>query len=98
MSAYLQIDLDITKLEGFMEYARPIPVLINKHDGRYIVQGVEPTIIEESGNIPQRSVILEFPSRQAAESFLKERANSDLHQIWSETTRGRILVLERNSE
>ena len=94
MQAYLVIDLNITDLPGFMLYAQRIPALIEKHAGRYIVQGVEPTVIEGSGDQLQRSVIIEFPSRLAAHAFLDERRNSDLHSIWSNATDSRILLVD----
>ncbi len=97
MKAYLQIDLKILDLEGFMEYANRIPELINKHGGRYLVQGVEPMPVQGEA-IPERSVLLEFPSKVAAESFLSERAKPDLHEIWQRTTESRILLLEGCTE
>ena len=88
----MQIDLKVID-PGFMEYARRIPELIEKHGGRYLVQGVEPTAVQCSGDAPEHSVILEFPSEVAAKAFLTEREASDLHQIWQETTQSRILLL-----
>lgn len=94
MRAYLVIDLNVTDLDGFMEYVHRIPELIQKHDGRYLVQGVEPTVIEASDSKLERSVIIEFPSRVEAEAFLEERSKSELHEIWSRTTDSRILLVE----
>ncbi len=94
MSAYLIIDLNITDLDHFMEYAGRIPELIEKHSGKYIVQGVEPTVIEGANNNIERSVVLEFPSSALAESFLEERSRSDLHGIWQQSTNSRILLVE----
>jgi uncharacterized protein (DUF1330 family) len=94
MKAYLQIDLRISNLDLFMEYVERIPGLIQTHGGRYLVQGVEPVVIEEQGHAPERSVLLEFPSKEAAQSFLAERAASDLHEIWEKSTASRILLLE----
>ena len=98
MKAYLQIDLAITNLEGFMAYVERIPALIEKHQGRYLVQGVVPVTVQSETETPERSVLLEFPSRAAAESFLNERASTDLHDIWAQTTRSRILLLEGCTE
>ena len=94
MSAYLLIDLNVTELEGFMRYAERIPEMIRQHGGRYLVQGVEPTVVEASGDQFERSVVIEFPTRDAAERFLDERSRSDLHAIWAETTRSRILLVD----
>ena len=98
MKTYLQIDMEILDIEGFMEYVQRIPDLIDRHAGRYLVQGVEPVVIQGESGIPQRSVVLEFPSKDAAESFLEERASTDLHDIWERTTNSRILMLEGNAE
>jgi uncharacterized protein (DUF1330 family) len=94
MNAYLLIDLAIVDTDGFMEYVRRIPKLIDKHSGRYLVQGVEPTVVEGSVADFQRSVVIEFPSRELAQSFLDERSKSDLHEIWAQTTMSRILLVD----
>ncbi len=96
MKAYLQIDLRITDLNGFMQYVQRIPALIKKHSGEYLVEGVEPNIIQANGSEPERSVIIQFPSRNHAEAFLEERAASDLHEIWQQTTNSRILLVDGN--
>ena len=46
MSAYLVLDFAIHDFEEFSEYIREIPQFIEKHLGRYIVRGEEPTVIE----------------------------------------------------
>lgn len=97
MKAYLVIDVSIVDLDGFMEYAGRIPALIDKYGGKYLVQGEVPTIIEGESGIPERTVVLEFPSRESAESFLDERTSSDLHEIWARTTQSRILLVEGSS-
>ena len=94
MKAYLMIELNLIDMEGFMEYAQRIPALISKHGGRYLVQGVEPTVVEKRGDVSQRAVLLEFPDRPAAEAFLDERSKSDLHGIWAKTTDSQILLVD----
>lgn len=94
MKAYLLIDVNIIDLDGFMEYVKRIPELLQKHAGNYLVQGVTPTVIEGDSGVPQRSVLIEFPNREAAESFLAERAQSDLHEVWARTTNSRILLVD----
>ena len=46
MNGYLILDLSINNLESFMEYFERIPEFIKKHGGRYIVQEVEPEVME----------------------------------------------------
>ena len=61
MKAYIIIDLNVVDSEGFMDYVNRIPNLIEKYSGKYLVRGVVPTVIEEAGETPQHSVVLEFP-------------------------------------
>ena len=94
MNAYLVIDVNITDVDEFMKYVQRIPALIEKHSGRYIVQGEKPEVIEGETEIPQHTVVLEFPSREQVKSFLSERENSDLHGIWAKSTNSRILLVD----
>jgi uncharacterized protein (DUF1330 family) len=43
MKAYLARNLTINDFGGFRDYIAAIPAHVARHDGRYIVQGVEPT-------------------------------------------------------
>jgi len=50
MKAYLVLDLSVNDFGGFRKYIDEIPAFIAKHSGKYIVQGVQPTIIEGIGS------------------------------------------------
>ena len=45
MKAYLVLDFSINDLAGFREYIDEIPAFIARHQGKYIVRGVEPTAV-----------------------------------------------------
>jgi uncharacterized protein (DUF1330 family) len=93
MKGYLVLDLSIKVLEGFMEYAEKIPAFIDKHGGRYIVQGVVPEKLE--GNwIPERLVILEFPSTERAKDFLADPEAQDLFALRHKTTDSQLVLAE----
>ena len=81
-------------MDGFMEYASRIPEFIEKHGGRYIVKGAEPKVIRESEGVPQYLVIIEFPSAEIADNFIKERADAGLSELFNRSTEGRILRVE----
>ncbi len=98
MKAYLQVDFNITELELFMQYVEKVPALIEKHEGRYLVKGVEPIVVQSDGETALRSVVIEFPSMERAQSFIQEREDSGLVQIWKQSTRARISLLEGCTE
>ena len=80
-------------LEGFLEYAEKIPVFIEKHSGRYIVQGVVPEIMEGEW-APERLVILEFPSTENAKEFLADPEAQDLFSLRHDTTDSQLILAE----
>ena len=93
MKAYLVLDLQINDLEGFRPYIAEIPTHIERHGGRYIVRGVEPTCVEGDWK-PQRVVVIEFPERANAEAFLSDPTIQDLFKIRHETTTSKLLLVD----
>ena len=93
MKAYLVLDLTINDFAGFRQYIAAIPEHIARHDGRYIVQGVEPTCVEGDWR-PQRMVIIEFPERSKAEAFLSDPSIQDLFKVRHETTTSKLVLVD----
>ena len=93
MKAYLVLDLAIHDVAGFRPYIAAIPAFIAKHGGRYIVQGVEATVMEGDWK-PERMVVIEFPARQAAEAFLSDPECQSLFRIRHETTTSRLVLVD----
>ena len=95
MKAYLVLDLTIRDLAGFMPYVAAIPGFIEKHRGRYIVQGVVPTV-KEGDWAPERMVIIEFPARENADAFLSDPDAQALFKIRHETTVSKLVLVDGN--
>lgn len=93
MTAYLVLDFKVTDLRGFMPYVESIPAFIEKHGGRYIVRGVEPTVMEGDWK-PDRLVILEFPSAGHARAFLADPQAQDLFALRHRTTVSKLILAE----
>ena len=93
MKAYLVLDLSIHDFAGFRKYIAEIPACIARHSGRYIVQGVAPTPIEGDWT-PERMVIIEFPAREKAESFLGDPEARSLFKIRHDTTTSRLVLVD----
>lgn len=93
MNAYLILDLTIHDLNKFKEYINRIPEFIKKHSGRYIVQGMEPTVMEGDWN-PERMVVIEFPSSKNAKSFLQDPEAQSLFAIRHNTTTSKLLLVD----
>ena len=93
MKAYLVLDLTVNDFAGFRKYIAEIPAFIAKHSGRYLVQGVQPTIIEGDWK-PDRMVILEFPEREKAEAFLADPEIKDLFKVRHDTTTSKLVLVD----
>lgn len=93
MKAYLVLDFEIRDVAGFMPYVAQIPAHIERHGGRYIVRGVEPTVVEGDWN-PPRLVVLEFPERENAEAFLSDPDIQNLFKIRHETTTSKLVLVD----
>jgi uncharacterized protein (DUF1330 family) len=93
MNAYLVLDFSINDVPGFLRYVDAIPAFIEKHGGRYIVRGVEPTVMEGDW-APERMVILEFPSRENARSFLDDPDAQKLFAVRHTTTNSKLVLVE----
>lgn len=93
MKAYLVLDFSIRDLEGFRPYITNVPRYIERHGGRYIVRGAEPTTIEGDWS-PERMVIIEFPSRQNAEQFLADPEFRELAKIRHRTTVSKLVLVD----
>jgi uncharacterized protein (DUF1330 family) len=93
MKAYLVLDFSVTDMPGFLPYAHAIPAFIEKHGGRYIVRGVEPTVMEGDWH-PERMVVLEFLSRENAEAFLKDQEAQALFDVRHRTTNSKLVLVE----
>lgn len=93
MNAYLVLDITIHDLQAFSEYIQKIPKFIEKHFGRYLVRGEEPTVVE-GGWEPEKMVIIEFPSRQNAKEFLKDPEVQPLFAIRHETATSKLVMVD----
>lgn len=93
MKAYLVLDLTIHNLARFRPYIAAIPTFIEKHSGRYIVQGVQPTTMEGDWT-PERMVVIEFPARENAEAFLRDPDAQRLFDIRHKTTTSKLVLVD----
>ncbi|WP_165184038.1 DUF1330 domain-containing protein [Caulobacter soli] len=93
MTAYLVLDFSVRDLRGFMPYVSAIPAFIEKHGGKYIVQGAKPTVMEGDW-APERMVILEFPSPQHAKAFLDDPDAQALFSLRHATTDSKLILVD----
>jgi uncharacterized protein (DUF1330 family) len=68
VSAYVIVQEDIKDEAMFDSYRKQVIPTITAHGGKFIVRGGKFTVVEGSWPMP-RLVVIEFPSRAAAEGW-----------------------------
>lgn len=96
MKAYLVLDFKIVDLSAFMEYVEKIPAFIRKHQGRYLVEGVRPEVIEGEWQ-PETLVVLEFETRENADGFLADAEVKKLFAIRHKNTKSNLVLVNGGS-
>jgi len=68
MVAYIIVDSEILDPVKYEEYKKLTPQAIAKHGGRFLVRGGQAVTLEGDWR-PNRVVVIEFPSLEAARNF-----------------------------
>ena len=93
MSAFVIVDITITDPVGYEEYKRLAAPTVAFYGGRYIARGGRTETLE--GNwIPNRLVILEFPSMERAKKWLCSTEYSRPRQLRHKTATTNMVVVE----
>jgi uncharacterized protein (DUF1330 family) len=93
MNAYLILDIEIHDLNVFQAYVAEIPAFVKKYSGRYVVLGGEAETIEGDWK-PQRLVVIEFPSKENAQEFLKDPDAQPVFAIRHKSTTSKLILVE----
>ena len=64
MRAYVIAEIQVTNPEGYKAYTTTVPATIEQYGGRFLVRGGTREVVE--GKVRGRTVVLEFPSYDAA--------------------------------
>jgi uncharacterized protein (DUF1330 family) len=68
MTAYVIASINVTDAEKYKNYMAVSPAAVAAAGGKFIVRGGSPKILEGDWSRP-RVVIVEYPTREAAEAF-----------------------------
>lgn len=69
MKYYVTVNLTISDDSWVADYLPAVTALVNKHGGQYLARTPTVDKIEGAGDPPNISVIIEWPSKEAAEAF-----------------------------
>jgi uncharacterized protein (DUF1330 family) len=93
MAAYVIYQGEVTDPEQYERYKTRAAQTIEAAGGRYVVRGGEIEVLEGDPP-PGRTVVLEFPSRQAALDWYHGPAYADVRPLRKRAARARLYVVD----
>jgi uncharacterized protein (DUF1330 family) len=77
----------------FGEYRKQVAPTFAAFDGRFVARGGKFTVLEGEWQHP-RTVIIEFPSREAAEGWYKSADYQEIIGLRHNSSRGNLVILD----
>lgn len=93
MTAYAIGQLTITNKDWMEEYTSKIGRVISKHGGVVITKG-QPEQLEGKSNVPQVSIVIEFPNKTDAKSWYNDPDNQELVKLRNTGSSFELLLVE----
>ena len=93
MPAYVIADVEVTDPELFAEYRELVEPTVNAYGGKYIARGGTTEVLE-GNRIPNRTVIIEFPSMERAKAWHDSEEYAHPKDMRIRATISNVLVTE----
>ena len=93
MSAYVVVQESVTDQAMFDAYRKEVLATIAAHGGRFIVRGGKLTVLEGEWPMP-RLVILEFPTREAAEAWYRSPEYQKILPLRLKSSVGNLVIVD----
>ena len=93
MPAYVVVNVEVTDHVRYAEYKEMAPASIAKYGGRYIARGGQ-VDVREGDWIPQRLVLLEFPTMERARQWWESPEYADAKALRNATSRSQLVITE----
>lgn len=91
--AYLIGQITITNPEGYAHYASQVPQTIAAYGGQYLVRGGKASQVEGQSH-GERNVVIEFPSREAAQAWYASDAYQAIIKNRTTNAEGALVLVD----
>jgi uncharacterized protein (DUF1330 family) len=89
---YIIANMDVTNPDQYADYRALAPAVIEAYGGKYLVRGGQSETLE--GAFHARTVVLEFPSFEAAKTFYHSAEYEAARQVREGAARVNLMVVE----
>lgn len=93
MSAYVIVEETVHDQAVFDAYRKDVPAMVAAHGGKILVRGGEFTALEGEWMFP-RIVVIEFPSRAAAEAWYHSPEYQEVLPLRLKSTNGNFAIVD----
>lgn len=93
MTVYVVVQVNVSDPQTYRKYAERTPALVQRHGGRFLTRGA-PVVTQEGEPFTERMVILEFPSKEAFDTFYRDPDYAEAVKFRHAASSGRVLVQE----
>jgi uncharacterized protein (DUF1330 family) len=93
MKAYLIVTLTVHDDAMFVEYRKKVGDTAKPFGGEFLAAGGKATVLEGHWEHPS-TVIVEFPSRESAESWYESAAYQDIIDLRRKSSKGCLIILD----
>lgn len=93
MKYYAIGNLDFISNEWLVEYLQKVTPMVERVGGRYLARSPSVEVIEGEGVAPQSVVLIEFPSKEAAEQFYYSDEYEPFKKSRQGGSRGQFLLV-----
>ncbi len=94
MVAYVIAQVDITDPERYQDYIKMVPATVTQFGGRFIARGGNAEVLEGDKPLPQRLVIIEFPSMERAKAWWASEEYRDAKALRQATSDGTLFLVD----
>jgi uncharacterized protein (DUF1330 family) len=93
MKAYVVVQERIEDEETFADYRKAVVATLAAYDGRFLVRGGALSVLEGEWTHP-RLIIIEFPSRAAAEGWYRSPEYQKLLPLRLRSSVGNLIIVD----
>lgn len=93
MRYYAVADLDVRDPAWVQEYVRKVTPMVEKRGGRYLARTAQIEQVEGDRTVPQIAMIIEWPSKEAADAFYESEEYRPYREARKEGARNEFLLV-----
>ncbi len=94
MAAYVIAQVDINDPERYVAYTQMVPAIVAQYGGAFIARAGAAEVLEGDKQLPQRLVIIEFPSMERAKAWWASEEYRDAKALRQATSNGTLFLIE----